>query len=180
MDFSLATLTLFCIPYFASQNYEEVIYNPETASGSILSILFTCFIFFLVLVTRKGKLRIIQHLSPNMTSLINSVFDVLRSVLESGSEVTYGQVVRAGILLTWNILSWSGGHEFEPWSVELEVLSSFILSRTWTKNFPYCSTSLSEQLLASLIHRGFISCFVIKKQGYLMSCQMAVTSPNPT
>ena len=100
VDFSLATLTLFCIPYFASQNCEEVIYNPETASGSILSLLFTCFIFLLVLVTRKGKLRIILHLSPNMTSLINIVFDVLKSVLESGSEVTDGQVVRAGILLT--------------------------------------------------------------------------------
>ena len=110
------TCTFSASLYFASQNCEEVIYNPETASGSILSLLFTCFIFLLVLVTRKGKLRIIQHLSPNMTSLINSVFDVLRSVLESGSEVTDSQVVRAGILLTSNILSCSGGHEFEPWS----------------------------------------------------------------
>ena len=68
-----------------------------------------------------------------------------------------------------------------PGRVELEVLSSCILSRTWTQISSYSSTSLSEQLLASLIHKGFISCFVIKKQGYLMSCQlqMAVTSPNP-
>ena len=29
-------------------------------------------------------------------------------------EVTDDQVVRAGISVTWNVLSWSGGHEFEP------------------------------------------------------------------
>ena len=29
-------------------------------------------------------------------------------------EVTEGRVVRAGISVTWNVLSWSGGHEFEP------------------------------------------------------------------
>ena len=69
-----------------------------------------------------------------------------------------------------------------PGRVKLEVLNPFILNRTWTKNFPYCSASrsLSELLLASLFHRGFISCFVIKKHGYLMSCQKAVTSPNST
>ena len=30
--------------------------------------------------------------------------------------VTDGQVVRAGVSVTWNVLSWSGGHEFEPQS----------------------------------------------------------------
>ena len=29
-------------------------------------------------------------------------------------EVTDGLVVRAGVSVTWNVLSWSGGHEFEP------------------------------------------------------------------
>ena len=29
-------------------------------------------------------------------------------------EVTDGQVVRAGVSVTWNVLSWSGGYEFEP------------------------------------------------------------------
>ena len=29
-------------------------------------------------------------------------------------ELTDGQVVRAGISVIWNVLSWSGGHEFEP------------------------------------------------------------------
>ena len=32
----------------------------------------------------------------------------------SHMEVTDGQVVRAGVLVTWNVLSWSGGHEFKP------------------------------------------------------------------
>ena len=31
-------------------------------------------------------------------------------------EVTHGRVVRAGISETWHILSWPGGHEFEPHS----------------------------------------------------------------
>ena len=75
------------------------------------------------------------------------------------------------IVMIWRSLN--------PGQVELEVLSPSVLSGTWTKHFAYSSTSLSEQQLASLIHRGFISCFVIKKHGYLMSCQKAVTSPNP-
>ena len=29
-------------------------------------------------------------------------------------QVTDDQVVRAGISVTWNVLSWSGGHEFAP------------------------------------------------------------------
>ena len=28
----------------------------------------------------------------------------------------YGQVVRIGVSVTWNALSWSGSHEFKPWS----------------------------------------------------------------
>ena len=28
--------------------------------------------------------------------------------------VTDGQVVRAGVSVTWYVLSWAGGHEFEP------------------------------------------------------------------
>ena len=30
------------------------------------------------------------------------------------AEVTDGQVVRAGVSVTWTVLSWSGGHEFDP------------------------------------------------------------------
>ena len=33
-----------------------------------------------------------------------------------GWEVTDGRVVRAGISVTWNVMSWSGGHEFKPQS----------------------------------------------------------------
>ena len=76
-DFSLVTLTIFASLILHSQNYEEVIYNLETASGSILNLLFSRFIFLLMVVTQKWKLRTIQHLSPNMTSLINSVLGVL-------------------------------------------------------------------------------------------------------
>ena len=36
------------------------------------------------------------------------------------AEVTDGWVVIVGISATWNVLPWSGGHEFEPW-----------LDRTW-------------------------------------------------
>ena len=28
---------------------------------------------------------------------------------------TDGRVVRARLSVTWNVLLWSGGHEFEPW-----------------------------------------------------------------
>ena len=31
-------------------------------------------------------------------------------------EVTDGRVVRTGVSVTCNVLSWSGSHEFEPWS----------------------------------------------------------------
>ena len=31
-------------------------------------------------------------------------------------EVTDGQMVKAGASMTWNVLSWSGGHELKPQS----------------------------------------------------------------
>ena len=49
-------------------------------------------------------------------------------------EVTDGRVVRAGVSETWNVLSWSGGHEYELGQVELGVRSTSVLIRTWTKN----------------------------------------------
>ena len=51
-------------------------------------------------------------------------------------EVTDGLMVRAGISVTWTVLSWSGGHEFEHRSdcrVELGVRGTSVPSRTWTK-----------------------------------------------
>ena len=33
---------------------------------------------------------------------------------------TNGWLVRVGVSVTWNVLSWSGGHEFEPW-VEVKL-----------------------------------------------------------
>ena len=47
--------------------------------------------------------------------------------------VTDGQVVRADVSVTWNVVSWSGGHEFEPRWVELGVLHTSVLCRTWIK-----------------------------------------------
>ena len=52
----------------------------------------------------------------------------------SSKNVTDGQVVRAGISVTWNVLSWSGGHEFERQLGRTGVRSTSVLSRTWTKN----------------------------------------------
>ena len=46
-------------------------------------------------------------------------------------EVTDGRMVRAGISVTWKVLSWSIIHEFEPQSGELGVHSTFVLSHTW-------------------------------------------------
>ena len=34
-------------------------------------------------------------------------------------EITDGQVVRAGVSVTWNVLSWSGGHERTPLRLNL-------------------------------------------------------------
>ena len=46
-------------------------------------------------------------------------------------QVTDGLVVRANVSVTWNVLSLSGGCEFEPsWVSELGVLSTSVLSRT--------------------------------------------------
>ena len=45
-------------------------------------------------------------------------------------EITDGWVVRAGVSVTGNVLSWSGGHEFEPDQVELGGCSTSVLSRT--------------------------------------------------
>ena len=54
------------------------------------------------------------------------------------AEVTDGLVVRAGISVTWTALSWSGGHEFEPW-----------LGWTWGAWY-FCSKSYSNQKYLSI------------------------------
>ena len=56
-------------------------------------------------------------------------------------------VVRAGISVTWTVLSWSGGHEFELQSGWTWGVCTSVLSRTWTKNVKYTmsgSTPVAE------------------------------------
>ena len=48
-------------------------------------------------------------------------------------KVTDVRVVRAGISVTWNVLSWSGGHEFKPQS-----------GRTWSAQY-FCPKSYLNQ-----------------------------------
>ena len=56
-----------------------------------------------------------QCISPSESPCI---WNHLRPLRSCGSTfllkwVTNGQVVSAGVLVTWNVLSWPGGHEFE-------------------------------------------------------------------
>ena len=48
-------------------------------------------------------------------------------------KVIDGTVVRACVSLTWNMLSWSGGHEFEPQSGRTWGAWCFCVSCTWRK-----------------------------------------------
>ena len=75
------------------------------------------------------------------TSLLSHVMSSNPSRVELGvlspsvlsRRVIDGRVVRAGVSVTWNVLSWSGGHEFEPWS-----------GRTWGTLY-FCPKSYSNQ-----------------------------------
>ena len=51
--------------------------------------------------------------------------------------VTDGQVVRAFVLVTWNVLSWSEVTSSNPGRVELGVLSTSVQSRTSTKHIEF-------------------------------------------
>ena len=81
--------------------------------------------------------------------------------------VTDGQVVRAGVSVTWNVLSWSGGHEFEPW-----------LGRTWGALY-FCPKSYlnqnifyfkpqSDSLLFKLLWTGCF-CIIVDKSTTLFT-----------
>ena len=47
------------------------------------------------------------------------------------SEVTDGWVVKAGVSVTWNVLSWSGGHEFGPDRVEPGMCSTSVCPKSY-------------------------------------------------
>ena len=56
--------------------------------------------------------------------------------------VTDGLVIIAGVSVAWTILSWSGGHEFNPrpgWT--WGVCGTSVISRTWTRHIfvSFCS-----------------------------------------
>ena len=53
--------------------------------------------------------------------------------------VTDGQVVRAGVSVTWNVLSWPGRHEIEPW-----------LGRIWGA-WHFCPKSYLNQYICIFI-----------------------------
>ena len=53
-------------------------------------------------------------------------------------DVTDGLVVRAGVSVTWTVLSLSGSHEFEPQSGITWGTGTSVLSRTWIKNIFFC------------------------------------------
>ena len=64
-------------------------------------------------------------------------------------EVTDGQVVRAGISVTWTVLSRSGGHEFEPW-----------LIRTWGVWY-FCPKSYLNQKYICRIWGDWICILIV-------------------
>ena len=72
--------------------------------------------------------------------LISCLISNIRQV-----EVTGGRVVRAGLSVTRNVLSWSDGHEFKPDRVELGVHCTSVLCHIWTKNI-IVSTSCNSFL----------------------------------
>ena len=81
---------------------------------------------------------------------------------------------RAGVLVTWNILSWSGGHEFNPDQDELVMHSTSVWSCTWTNQVNYSVILLPDSLEPELI-----SCptsFAVQADG----AQQNVTWPEPS
>ena len=87
-------------------------------------------------------------------------------------KVTNGWVVKTGISVTWNILSWSEGHEFKPRSVELGVRGITALSRTWTKtiNFSWYTSYMPRNQLhiyyKCIMKEVFLSEIMMKQDPY--------------
>ena len=94
-------------------------------------------------------------------------------------QVTDGRVVRAGFSVTWDVLSWSGGHEFEN-----RVGRPSLPSRTWTKNIievskPYTPsltiTCIYSSPILSVIGTIYQETLFAEIAGYLQkkTCQLA-------
>ena len=55
----------------------------------------------------------VVQISKNFQVLKWKIF-IIESVSMTNLGVADGRVVRAGVSVTWNVMSWSGVHEFEP------------------------------------------------------------------
>ena len=102
--------------------------NRPTTSGAF-------FFFFFLNFSRKPvdyyiALPQLHHSFPHPR--VPHVVWLLRVYIYT--EVIDGLVVRAGVSVTCNVLSWSGGHEFEPWLGWTWGAWYFCRSHTWTKN----------------------------------------------
>ena len=63
---------------------------------------------------RGGESQAQSHRRSQQLVQVNT--DLIRVTISIVKHVANGQVVRAGVSVTWNVLSWSGGHEFESQS----------------------------------------------------------------
>ena len=70
------------------------------------------------------------------------------------TEVTDGRVVRAGVSVTWTVLTWSGGHEFEPRSGWTWYAWYFCPKSYLNQNYSYCChwNSITRNVLDVISH----------------------------
>ena len=75
------------------------------------------------------------------------------------SEVTDCQVVRASVSVTWNVLLWSGGHEFESrsgqtWGAWYFCPKSYLIQKYLLVCLPVCLSmcDLSEQIVLVIFY----------------------------
>ena len=74
------------------------------------------FFFFTAMMSPGDPTSITLYLSIILSIRIRSGLLAFYVLYMCDCEVTDGQVVRAGVSVTWNVLSWFGGREFEPCS----------------------------------------------------------------
>ena len=65
-------------------------------------------------VIKHAKKTTVINWSNRVSTEASCLSQHNHTAIWQGRRVTDGRVVSAGISVTWNVLSWSGGHEFEP------------------------------------------------------------------